>query len=246
MDRLADAFAEFATGRYTLRTWADEAYRRGYRRDGKRIPANRWADLLHNRFYIGVIVYDGQEYQGRHTALVDEGTFVKVQALLTARPGGGRRSKRQYLFSGLLFSIEHNRTLTAMGAKGGRYRYYCIPDAQPSIYLPESEIERQLVSHLQRVTVNGTDLHEFPAPIRLALQVAPSVGAVYEALEAEGDRRALLSQVVKRVLISGSEIIKLDMAPGFEFNSGQSESPDSNPGHPVVIASFLYAEAAYA
>jgi len=239
--RITEAFQEFATGRYSLSAWATEACRWGYRsRSGGRIHAGNWQTIFRNRFYLGVIVYDGTEYQGKHTALVDEDTFMKVQKLLDSRPGAHHGPPQEYLLSGLLWSADHGQVMTGTTAKR-RYRYYRakLPD-QPELLIPESAAEKQIAAQLHHVILNGADLSKFPAALRLALIVAPSVGAVYAALESLDDRRELLRGVVIHVVIEGHEVTGLELRDGFEFDSDRSGSPDSNPFPPTILASLLY------
>ena len=43
-----------ATGKWTLETWAEHAYSRGYlSRWGNRIGRSKWSEVFHNRFYLG-------------------------------------------------------------------------------------------------------------------------------------------------------------------------------------------------
>jgi len=104
--------------------------------------------------------------------------------------------------------------------------------------------ESQITQRLHHVFVNGADLTGFPADLRLALQVAPSVGVVYAALEADEAKRMLLAGVISRVLVEERDVVALELQPGFEFDSEQSESPDSNPTshHPHVVVSLILAE----
>ncbi|MCX7912033.1 MAG: recombinase family protein, partial [Dehalococcoidales bacterium] len=51
---VTEAFREFATGNWTLRSWADHAYSLGYRsRKGNPIAPSKWSDIFHHRFYLG-------------------------------------------------------------------------------------------------------------------------------------------------------------------------------------------------
>lgn len=243
--RISEAFEEFATGHWSLRSWAKEAYKRGYRsKSDIRISPSIWQAIFRNKFYLGVIVYDGEEYQGNHIPLVDEATFMKVQAILDSRPSGGhQRPKRQYLLSGLLWSADYQVTMVGTTAKQ-RYTYYRAKiDNEPELLIPEYQAEDQILALLHCVVVNGADLAQFPADLRLALTVAPSVGLVYEALEASEARRLLLSHVVSRIIVEQREVVDLEVQAGFEFDSSRSKLPDSNP-HPYVpqiITSLIYA-----
>lgn len=71
------AFELYATGGYTLEALCDELYERGLRSRRGRFAATRVTDakmstLLRDRYYCGKVVYKGEEYEGRHEALVSE------------------------------------------------------------------------------------------------------------------------------------------------------------------------------
>jgi DNA invertase Pin-like site-specific DNA recombinase len=249
--RITEAFEEFASSEWSLRSWADAAYSRGYRsRTGGPIWPSSWQEIFRNRFYLGVIVYDGQEYQGKHVALTDEDTFMKVQAILDSRPSGGQqRPKRKYLLSGLLWSATHQVNMVGMTAKQ-RYVYYRakVADA-PELLISEDNAESQLVTFLDHVVVvDGADLNKFPVGLRLALLVAPRVGCIYEALQSDEDRRALLTGVVSLAIVEKHDIVDVKLRAGFEFDSDKSGTSDSNPGNPItlsypkILATLIYAE----
>lgn len=240
---IAEAFCEFASGHWSLRSWAEEAYRRSYRtRAGGRLFAPGWQYIFRNKFYVGVIAYDGQEYQGRHAPLVDEVTFMAVQALLDSRPGAHHGSPRTYLLSGLLWSADYDCQMSGTTAKG-KYRYYRAKvDDGPELLIPEPVAETQIISQLYHVQCNGATLTNFTAALRLALTVAPSVGVLYEALESAEDRRDLLRGVVTRIVVENGQVVRLELVDGFEFDSTESESPDTNPHppYPQILTSLLY------
>jgi hypothetical protein len=130
----------------------------------------------------------------------------------------------------------------------GKYRYYRAKvNERPELLIPEPEAEAQIVSQLYHVQVNSAALTNFSAALRLALTVAPSVGVVYEALESAEDRRELLQGVVTRIVVEGGQVVTMELVDGFEFDSTESESPDTNPHPPVnpqypqILTSLLYA-----
>lgn len=249
--RITEAFQEFATGRWSLRSWADEAYRRrGYRsRTGIKIYSSSWQEIFRNRFYLGVIIYDGIEYQGKHTALVDEDTFLKVQAVLDSRPSAGhQRPKRKYLLSGLLWSATYQVRFVGTMAKQKYIYYRAKVDGKPELLISEEVAEDQLRAYLHGVTVNGADLNLFPADLRLALMVAPTVGCVYDALPTEEERRVLVSGVIHRAIVEDRDIVDVELRSGFEFDSSKSGHSDSNPlpFYPEILVSLIYAEVNHA
>lgn len=193
---ITDAFNEFASGAYTLASWADEAYRRGYRgqRSEQKIYKSTWAKIFRNRFYLGRVVWNGEEFMGQHEPLIDEQTFETVQAILDDRGPGRQQKRHRYLLRGLLFSTVHQAVMTGNTVKnkqGRRFHYYralCKGKTEHNIRC--QEIERQVASLLYHVQV--TDTSVCPESFRLALTIAPNVGALFEALSTFDDRRQLL------------------------------------------------------
>ena len=80
------AFELYATGEYTLHDLSDELTDRGLltkptaSRPAGPVSVNKLHVMLKDRYYIGVVTYKGEEYPGRHEALIDED-------LVRRRPG---------------------------------------------------------------------------------------------------------------------------------------------------------------
>jgi DNA invertase Pin-like site-specific DNA recombinase len=115
---------------------------------GKTFGRGHLYSLLSNPIYIGRIRHKGRSYEGEHEALIDAGTWDKVQAQLTMNAGRKRgrvSSKHSSLLAGLLFTAEGVSFTPSHAANHGRrYRYYVerplvIPDttkAKPSGHQP--------------------------------------------------------------------------------------------------------------
>ncbi|MGV8883769.1 MAG: recombinase family protein, partial [Rhodoglobus sp.] len=92
------AFAMYAAGDATLEDIANELTDRGLRtRATQRRPAgpisvSKIHQMLQDRYYTGVVTYKGDEYDGRHEAIIDDELFEKVQQLLASR---GRAVERR-------------------------------------------------------------------------------------------------------------------------------------------------------
>jgi site-specific DNA recombinase len=149
------AFAAYASGNYTLRELTEEL--RGLRYEPSRKLASRPMtqnavnNMLRNRYYLGMVSYEGVLYPGRHEPLVDEATFETVQAIMTARKNSGEKpQKRPHHLKGRLFcgycgtrlGISFSRSHT-----GAVYPYfYCIgrrkrKNSCPQTFVPVEGIE---------------------------------------------------------------------------------------------------------
>jgi site-specific DNA recombinase len=103
------AFELYATGEYSLERLADELTARGLRTRPGRYPGGPVSDsklavMLRDRYYLGVVTYNGAEYEGRHPALVSQELFDRVQAILDASGvSGERRRTHDHYLKGTLW-----------------------------------------------------------------------------------------------------------------------------------------------
>ncbi|NJN97868.1 MAG: recombinase family protein [Anaerolineales bacterium] len=219
---IKQAFQEFASGRYTLDTWAERAYRQGVRapQGGKLAPGD-WSRIFHNKFYMGVLQWSGVEAEGRHEPLIDEMTWHLVQTvLLDNNQGKQPKQQRFYLLRGLVWSNDASSIMS--GAVGKGYRYYRSRKPTPTgqrHYIPADHLESLVVSALSSVTIdpNGLTELDLDEALTLAMRVAPNIGTLYQHLETDNQRQAMLRMVVARYgfKVSGKEIVSVVVRPPF-------------------------------
>lgn len=98
------AFELYATGEYTLADLSDELYDRGLRtrptthRPAQQVSMNKLSLLLRDRYYLGVVTYRGEEYEGRHEPLIDEDLFGRVQEVIESRGVAAERRRVHHHF----------------------------------------------------------------------------------------------------------------------------------------------------
>lgn len=120
---------------------------------GKPWQRNTIRIIATNISYIGKRVHDGETYDAQWPAIVDEGLFWRVQALLSApgrkttRPGAAR-----YLLSYIATAPCGNLLRRNGGADGGPDRYMCSEDGCVSIVLAEADdvVETYILERLSR------------------------------------------------------------------------------------------------
>ncbi len=97
-------FVEYSTGNYSIRNITKLSAKWGLKSDkGKPVTQTTINSVLKNRFYIGVMSFNGAEYPHKYDRLIDEETFYKCQAVLNRyKRTQFRISKNQFLFAGLL------------------------------------------------------------------------------------------------------------------------------------------------
>lgn len=155
---LTECFKLYDTGLCTLSDVAEHANDMGLRLPAtKNLPERPVTTqlmhrILRNRYYAGWITYGGVEYKGEHTPLIDEATFDRVQALLTARNLNKDKSKkRPHHLKGNIFCARCGRrfgiTAPTKQRSGMTYYYfYCLGHQKdkngcPQGYVPVGDIE---------------------------------------------------------------------------------------------------------
>ncbi len=130
---LTAGFELYGTGQYTAREVLDRItaaglVTRGTKRTApKPVGLNQFYNILADRYYTGVIDYDGEEYPGRHEALVGRELFERVQRVLALNGGGGTRQRtHNHYLKGILWCGRCGRRLVIMPGRGngGTYFYY--------------------------------------------------------------------------------------------------------------------------
>jgi DNA invertase Pin-like site-specific DNA recombinase len=237
---IQQAFQEFSTGQYTLDQWAERAYRLGIRSlSGNKLTGKDWSRIFHNRFYMGILEYSGVSAEGRHTPLVSEETFEKVQQVLLAKSSNkGIRSYRFYLLRGLVWSDDSQSRMT--GAVGKGYKYYRSKkntSGGKRHHVQAELLERQVAAALSAVVVDPAAIDnslKLDEAMLLALRVAPNVGILYRQLRTDEQRRALLVLVVDQYgfKVSGDNIVSVDVRAPFclsiQFDQPPGGSIDSS------------------
>jgi site-specific DNA recombinase len=128
------AFELYATGEYSVKTLHRQLTAEGLttrptpKRPSAPIAASKLASLLRNRYYIGVIVHRGLEYDGRHPALVPTALFDRVQAILDERDQTSTKHRvHQHYLRGLLNCARCGSRLIYMRVRskgGSQIAYY--------------------------------------------------------------------------------------------------------------------------
>jgi site-specific DNA recombinase len=154
------AFEEYAQGRHTLESLGQRLSFWGVvSKTGKPLCKATLQRMLTNKVYIGLIVHNGETYEGNFEPIVSRATFEKVQEVLKNRAKPRHSKKRHYFpFTGLLKCGECGAAITAQWAhgNGGSYRYYRCTKKFGKCrqrYLREDLLVAQLKSRLQEVAL---------------------------------------------------------------------------------------------
>ncbi len=161
------AFELFGEGDKTYTDIANFLFKFGLkRRNGKPLHINEIHQILSNRFYVGIMEYNGEYHEGTHKTIISKELFQKVQQELKFRD---RHKKRRYNFAfmGLMKCGECGATITAESHKKFykgtnrtvEYVYYrCTKKIKPcnQPYISEPELEQQFRKAIDDVALPET------------------------------------------------------------------------------------------
>ena len=157
-------FEMYSTGNhtlYSLANWCKEHSLRGHR--GKTIVIGNVQRLLQNPFYIGLMRYKSEIFEGTHEPILTKKLFDKCQEVLAKRGRVQEVRKHNFAFLGLLKCASCGASITAQYAKGngGIYTYYRCTKKRGACtekhYVREDMLETQIKSFLQKVSLSSQD-----------------------------------------------------------------------------------------
>lgn len=95
---------------------------------GNPFVKSKVANMLHKRYYVGIVTFGGVEYVGRHEQLITPELFTRVQDILSGRRYAGEKHRtHQHYLKGSVFCGQCRSRLTltfATGRHGGTYLYF--------------------------------------------------------------------------------------------------------------------------
>ena len=149
------AFQLFAEGNKSFTEISNFCFRFGMNREscGKPIKVDQIKRMLSNKFYVGILKYANEYYEGSHKCFISKQLFKEVQKQVEKilRP---RQHGHDFAFSGLATCGECGAAITAEqhikkyknGTSQTFIYYRCTKKLKPCLqkYAPEDEIEQQL------------------------------------------------------------------------------------------------------
>jgi hypothetical protein len=134
----------------------------GKQRPGKPMDKGAIYKILNKRVYLGEAVHKGTPYPGEHAAIIDQGIWDKVQAILaenTVARSNQSRAQTPALLRGLIFAPGGRAMTPSHSRKNGRlYRYYVSTDAIRQGYsecavrsVPAAEVEEAVVAQVRHL-----------------------------------------------------------------------------------------------
>lgn len=148
-----------------LKKWLDSI---GFTtKTGKLLCLGRIYATLNNPFYYGDFEYHGQIYKGRHQPLITKHLWDKVQRQLTVPPKTWH--KKEFPFKSICKCASCGASVTGeekyKKLKYGGYNkhvyYHCTRSIDYDCeepYITEEDLIQQLITHLDRIKINETEL----------------------------------------------------------------------------------------
>lgn len=171
-------FEQYATGEWTVGMLCEELERRGVttvprpKRPARPLSYSLVHSILKNRFYTGVVTFNGAEHPGNHDALVSEELFDRCRRVRTSRNQSGEKPRvRTHYLKGSVFCGQCGEALSyevTRNRHGTYYEYfYCLgrqalKNGCTFIATQAATVERLVADHWE--TIQLTD--EFTQHIR--------------------------------------------------------------------------------
>ena len=161
-------FKLYATGNYNLREIAEWCNRKGLKSNrNNNISIRKVHKLLQNVFYIGLMKYKGEIFEGTHVPLISKKLFDRAQRILQQKGKCQKVRKNNFDFLGLMKCASCGCSITAEKQKGHHY-YRCTKKkglCQEKHYLREESLFEQIKSFLQKVSLSSQDTEKVLAEL---------------------------------------------------------------------------------
>ncbi|KKW37718.1 MAG: Recombinase [Candidatus Adlerbacteria bacterium GW2011_GWB1_54_7] len=156
-------FEMYATGAYSLNILANWCEKKKLLTNAdNKISLSNVQHILQNPFYIGLMRYKGEIFEGMHEPLISKKLFDKCQEVMTKRGKVRPDRKHSFAFLGLMKCASCGCSITAQYAKGngGIYTYYRCTKKRgvcQEKYLGENQLVSQIKTFLQKVSLSSQD-----------------------------------------------------------------------------------------
>ncbi len=161
-------FEMYATGGYTLHSLANWCKENGLVGNlGKPLVIANIQKNLQNIFYLGLMKWKGEIFEGQHEPLISKKLFDKCQEVMAKRGKVQKSHKNDFAFLGLLKCASCGCSITAEKQKGHNY-YRCTKKkglCQEKHYLREEALTEQITSYLQKVSLSSQDTEKVLAAL---------------------------------------------------------------------------------
>ena len=158
--KVGKLFELYAKGDQTLYSLANWCKENGLKSNkGKNISVSNVHSVLQNIFYIGLMKFKSEIFEGRHKPLISKKLFDKCQEVLHQRGKPQKKRKNNFAFLGLLKCASCGCSITAEKQKGHNY-YRCTKKKGLCLekhYIREEALAEQFKKFFEKVSLTSQD-----------------------------------------------------------------------------------------
>ena len=164
-------FEMYATGEHSLHALANWCEKKKLLTNaGNKISLSNVQHILQNPFYVGLMRYKGEIFEGTHEPLISKKLFDKCQEVMAKRGKVRPDRKHNFPFLGLMKCASCGCSITVQYAKGngGIYTYYRCTKKRGACqekYLGENQLLEQIKNFLQKVSLSSQDTEKVLAAL---------------------------------------------------------------------------------
>lgn len=132
-------------------------YKQGLRsKHGNKVGHNTIHKILSDSFYIGLITWNGKEYQGKQERIINEEMFYEVQRKLKRKIKGKQFKTHSHMFKGLIRCAKCGCLITWETQKGHHYgRCKNYKSCNQKGYIREDRLENTIFKSLGKIKPNS-------------------------------------------------------------------------------------------
>ena len=148
-------FEAYSTGSFTLRELRDKFNGLGLKRkSGKELAVSNYQKLLKNPIYTGLMLYNGEIFEGKHEPIISKKLFDSVQEVMTRKSKPKSRGLKPYLYRGFFRCGECGCFITTETQKGHNY-LRCTKRKNPCSqrYAREEVITSEIQKEIKKVSL---------------------------------------------------------------------------------------------
>ncbi len=149
------AFEAYATGTFTLRELRDKFNGLGLKRkSGKELAVSNYQKLLKNPIYTGLMLYNGEIFEGKHEPIISKKLFDSVQEVMVRKSKPKSRGLKPFLYRGFFRCGECGCFITTETQKGHNY-LRCTKRKNPCLqkYTREEIITSEIQKEIKKVSL---------------------------------------------------------------------------------------------
>jgi len=165
-------FKIYSSGNYTLKEMSEWCKKAGLKSNlDNDISPGQVQTTLQNIFYIGLMKYKGEVFEGKHKPIITKKLFDRVQEVLKQR-GKPQKIKHNFAFLDLM-KCPCSAAITAekkIKPSGREYVYYrCTKKKGPcpeKHFLREEDLISQIKTYLQKISLSSQDAEKVLAELQ--------------------------------------------------------------------------------